>query len=754
MNRISEQNLYSSIIYDLQKKNYDLYKANESISSGKRVNRPSDDGLGMSTILTQRSLLSDIVQYEQNLSVGNDLLNLTESALLNMTNSVTEAKVLAEQMSTDTYRESNMEDAAVAIDGIIDELIQLGNTDMGGRYIFAGSETDVAPFTKGLNILDATAGLSTFSTYTGQVTSSGTYTGNQSKVYMVEITTTGGVEAQYATLTTNFDSANDDLTFTAKTEGQIGENISIEYVDPLAINQPLGVVVNDLGGGVYDIQVNLATDGIGAVTSTAAEVMNAINTDPNASVLITASLASGSDGSGVVTDMGGVPQSLSRGFSYATLTTDYAALTTNLTGTNDDLTFVAQNAGEDGNDIRIRYLNPGAANQTFSISVDGSDIIVNLATDGTGAITTTGNQIMAAVNADPDASALVAASLSGTNNGTGVVTAMDFTNLTTGTQNDLQFTALIPGTEGNNISVNYNDPQLANQPTSVIVNNLGGGNYEIQVNLATDADGNIIATAADVMDAILTHDPVNPNDVAAAELVAVSLTEGNSGLGVINQTGTWNLTGGADTAASFKVSEDGGLTWGPDDEFTASIMGTNIWDSTKPDLDQGVQIAFTNEGTLSAGEQFAIEVSHYLGNNEDIELNIQSNYRVEVNIDGEEAMGEPGDADNILDCLFRLEEAMLNHDTNAVAEELPVLDEILENLTSQMSQAGARLNRIEMAANILVSTNLGATERLSNVEDIDIYEAYTNLELQQLTYEALLASTAMITALSLLDYIR
>ncbi|MBW2061043.1 MAG: flagellar hook-associated protein FlgL [Deltaproteobacteria bacterium] len=754
MNRVSQQSLYSMINFNLQRITYDLSKLNESISSGKKVNRPSDDILGGANILTMRTVLADIEQYQRDLSVANNLLMLSESALLNMKNSVTEAKVLAEQMSTETYQDSNLDVAAVAIDGIIDEIINLGNTSMEGRYIFAGSKTDTAPFIKELNIHDATAALAAASAYTGRAASAGTYTGSQSKEYMVQITSAGGAEALYASLTTNFDNTHDDLTITAKTAGPDGDNISIEYVDPLGINQPLGVVVNDLGGGVYNIQVNLATDGAGAIVSTAAEVMNAINTDPSASALVTASLAPGSDGSGVVSDMSGVPRNLSRGFSYASLTTNFASLTTSLADANDDLRLTAQNAGESGNDIRIRYVDPGASGQSLTIAVDGNDITVNLATDGTGAITTTATQVMNAINGDPEASALVSADLAGTDDGSGVVTAMGFTSLTTGRHNDLKFTALISGTEGNKISLIYNDPHLANQTTEVTVNNLGGGNYEIQVTLATDADGNISATAADVLAAIQAHDPVNPLDVAAGELVQVSLAEGSSGLGLINQIGTWSLAGSEDVAARFKVSEDGGLTWGPDDAFAASVTGTNIWDSTKADLDQGVQIAFTNEGTLSVSDQFTIEVSHYLGNTEDLEVNIQRNHRVKANVNGEEAMGGAGDPDNLLDCLFRLKQALLDHDPRAVADELPVFDQILENLSSQMAQTGVRINRTEVAGNILESTKIGATQRLSDIEDTDLIEAITALKLQEMAYQATLASTSMITSLSLLDYIR
>jgi hypothetical protein len=100
-----------------------------------------------------------------------------------------------------------------------------------------------------------------------------------------------------------------------------------------------------------------------------------------------------------------------------------------------------------GNNITAEFKNPGANNAPLSITVtDGTwrvhdpadadasdgiaeialpvkDIVVNLATDGTGAITSTAAQVVAAINADPAASALVSAMTYLQSAGTGVVAA-------------------------------------------------------------------------------------------------------------------------------------------------------------------------------------------------------------------------------------------------------------------------------------------------------------------------------------------
>lgn len=89
------------------------------------------------------------------------------------------------------------------------------------------------------------------------------------------------------------------------------------------------------------------------------------------------------------------------------ITADKAALT------NQSLTYTAVDAGPDGELITITLIDPPGNNVPLSISVVGTDIVVTLATDGSSTVTTTGNALKSALNADPDASALIV--VSGTN---------------------------------------------------------------------------------------------------------------------------------------------------------------------------------------------------------------------------------------------------------------------------------------------------------------------------------------------------
>ncbi|PZQ21162.1 MAG: phage tail protein [Sphingopyxis macrogoltabida] len=89
-------------------------------------------------------------------------------------------------------------------------------------------------------------------------------------------------------------AANNGLSITAKAVGVAGNNISIRLVDPAANSSALAVTVDGNA-----ITISLATSGAGAVTTTGALLLAAINAHAGASALVTAAALAGSTGAGV-----------------------------------------------------------------------------------------------------------------------------------------------------------------------------------------------------------------------------------------------------------------------------------------------------------------------------------------------------------------------------------------------------------------------------------------------------------------------
>lgn len=109
--------------------------------------------------------------------------------------------------------------------------------------------------------------------------------------------------------------------------------------------------------------------------------------------------------------------------------TSYAELTTALSGENNDIRYVAKEAGPGGAVVTIRYLHPGANSQPISVSVSVKAVTVNLATDATGNVISTANHVVNAIIGNSAAHALVNVQVKSGETGTGVVPPMGATNL-------------------------------------------------------------------------------------------------------------------------------------------------------------------------------------------------------------------------------------------------------------------------------------------------------------------------------------
>ncbi len=735
--RISFTSFYSNMRNDLTQFALDLQRINRQISSGKRVQRPSDDPVAMATILGRRRNLEAIKQYERNLQMADVWLKTSNSALESANDILARARTLAEEMATGTFTAQNRATAAEEIDTLIANILNLGNTKIGDTHVFAGQRILTTAFRESFYINKPRPDSSNASSYCGVIASSGTYYHGHASGQ------TGSV-------------ANDNaLYYFAQDEGTDGNGIAVVLSDPGAVSQPLSVSVNN-----KVITVSLATDGTGAITSTAADVKAAIEASTPASALVAVELADGSTGGGTVsaetaTFSGGtVAQSRKYVIEITTAgAAGPATLDTAIAGADNDLRFTAATTDGSGDSISITYVDPGAPSQPLSVSVDGRRIVVSLATDGGGAITSTAAQVMAAINADSDASALVSAALAPDNDGTGVVAAMSETNLAyngrqadldtalSGADNDFVVTANAFGTSGNNITLTLSDPGAPSQPLSVTV----AGN-DITVSLATNAQGVITSTASDVVSAL-------NSSAAASALVSAALAPGNDGTGVVTAMSQTNLSGGA-AQAKFRVGEyyNGTTTWGADDTYACDTSAVQIFDESNGQY-FGVKIAFgENDNNLLVGDKFYVDAGYYRGDETALYTTIGSADRIQHNATGTEFLGGAGDTDNILDLLRQFKEYLLTDDQDGVQNMIEKLETARNSVVDLSASFGARINRLEIRTNINAAFSLTAVDHLAEIESVDIADAMTELSMVEIGYQAALASISQIASLSLVNY--
>jgi len=144
--RVANKTIYDTVTYNLGSCTQEMNKANEIVSSGKRINNLSDDPVGLTQALDLKSAISNLEQMQRNISRGNTWFASSESALTHVQDIISETKTLCIQMANATIDSTQRLSAAGTVQNLFDEIISLTNTNIAGSYIFSGSKTDTTPF--------------------------------------------------------------------------------------------------------------------------------------------------------------------------------------------------------------------------------------------------------------------------------------------------------------------------------------------------------------------------------------------------------------------------------------------------------------------------------------------------------------------------------------------------------------------------------------------------------------------------------
>ncbi len=103
--------------------------------------------------------------------------------------------------------------------------------------------------------------------------------------------------------------------------------------------------------------------------------------------------------------------------------------------------------------------------------------------------------------------------------------------------------------------------------------------------------------------------------------------------------------------------------------------------------------------------------------------------------------------------LVDLKEYLQNNDVEGLNRTISRLDTHYDHMLSTISDNGHKENRLLTREMIISELKFVYTERQTTLEDADYIEAISNLQSNELAYEASLASSAKIMRLSLVDYI-
>ncbi|BCV20776.1 flagellar hook-associated protein FlgL [Moorella sp. Hama-1] len=145
--RVTNRMLNNNVIRNINRNLENMARTQEQMSSGKRVNRPSDDPIVVARVLGFKISIAANDQYKKNMEDAKGWLDASESALGMATDVLQRARELAVYGSNGTMPKESMEALAAEVDQLFGEMVQIANSSYGGRFLFGGSQTTQRPFT-------------------------------------------------------------------------------------------------------------------------------------------------------------------------------------------------------------------------------------------------------------------------------------------------------------------------------------------------------------------------------------------------------------------------------------------------------------------------------------------------------------------------------------------------------------------------------------------------------------------------------
>ena len=147
--RITQTMLQDNLLRNLFASQKEMDKYFTQIYTGKKIRRPSEDPVIAMRGINYRTELTEIEQYKRNASGIWKWMDHADDALDKATNVLHRMEELAVQASNDTLTVAERESIAKEVRQLRDQMVDIANTQVSGRYIFNGTDTDVAPVQDG-----------------------------------------------------------------------------------------------------------------------------------------------------------------------------------------------------------------------------------------------------------------------------------------------------------------------------------------------------------------------------------------------------------------------------------------------------------------------------------------------------------------------------------------------------------------------------------------------------------------------------
>ncbi|MFD1706923.1 flagellar hook-associated protein FlgL [Siminovitchia sediminis] len=143
--RVTQSMLANNSLRHLSNTYSRMGQLQEQLNTGKKITRPSDDPVSAMKGIAYRTNVLQTEQFKRNFSEAHTWIDNTDAALDQATKAMHRIRELTVQGSNGTLDDGQLDAISMEVKEIMKQLENIANTEVGGKYIFNGTDTDMQP---------------------------------------------------------------------------------------------------------------------------------------------------------------------------------------------------------------------------------------------------------------------------------------------------------------------------------------------------------------------------------------------------------------------------------------------------------------------------------------------------------------------------------------------------------------------------------------------------------------------------------
>jgi len=144
--RITQGHLFQRALVDIHRSLGKFVSLQQQVATGRRVNRPSDDPAAALRIIPLQNDLRGLQQMSDNVALSRETLNTGAASLEDASSLVQRVRELTMQAVNGSVDQGDRHSIGEEMDQLLQQLVSIGNSRRGDRYLFGGTESGSAPF--------------------------------------------------------------------------------------------------------------------------------------------------------------------------------------------------------------------------------------------------------------------------------------------------------------------------------------------------------------------------------------------------------------------------------------------------------------------------------------------------------------------------------------------------------------------------------------------------------------------------------